>query len=69
MSAPRACMRIKLTVYAIAANYARWRLEMLTQHNDEQLSGTVFKVVTELQSIKLKQSMALKQSSILQFFA
>lgn len=33
--------------------------DLLTQHSEEQLSGTTFKVVIELQSIKLNTLMAL----------
>jgi len=58
-----------ITTYDEALRVSNDLLVFLTQHSEEQLSGTVFKVVTELQSIKLKQSIALKQSCILQFFA
>ena len=44
-------------------------LLFLRQHSEEQLSGTMFKVVTELRCINLKQSVMSTQSSILKYFA
>lgn len=58
-----------ITTYDEALHVANDLLLFLTQHSEEQLSGIIFKVVTKLQSIKLKQSMTLKLSNILQYFS
>ena len=56
-----------ITTYDEALRISNDLLLFLTQHSEEHLSGMVFKVITELESIKLNWLMRFKQSSITQF--